>query len=143
MIATKGGLHWGSQGERQHDARPETLIRECDESLCRLGTDRVDLLYLHAPDPKVPIAESAGALAELLKAGKTRSVGASNVSLAQLEEFAAVCPLTACQPKYNMLQREIEADILPWCLAHDVSLVTYWPLMKGLLAGKLRARPCL
>ena len=137
VIATKGGLHWGPAGERVHDARPETLKRECEESLARLGTDRVDLLYLHAPDPAVKIAESAGALRELLEAGKTRAVGASNVSLAQLEEFAAVCPVAACQPHYNMLQREIEADILPWCLAHNVALVVYWPLMKGLLAGKL------
>ncbi|HEY1599041.1 MAG TPA: aldo/keto reductase [Pirellulales bacterium] len=137
VIATKGGLHWGAQKDRQHDARPETLWRECDESLRRLGTDHVDLLYLHAPDPQTPITESAGALAGLLAAGKTRSVGVSNVSLAQLQQFASVCPVTACQPKYNMLQREIEADILPWCQAHEVSLVTYWPLMKGLLAGKL------
>ncbi len=137
IIATKGGLHWGPNGERIHDARPETLKSECDESLRRLGTDRVELLYLHAPDPQVPIADSAGALAELLAAGKTRSVGASNVSLEQLQQFAAACPVTACQPKYNMLQREIEEDIVPWCVAQQVSLVVYWPLMKGLLAGKL------
>ncbi len=137
VIATKGGLHWGERGERLHGGRPETLKRECEESLRRLSTDRVELLYLHAPDPAVPIADSAGALAGLLAAGKTRSVGVSNVSLPQLEQFAAVCPVTACQPKYNMLQREIEAEILPWCQQHGVSLVTYWPLMKGLLAGKL------
>ena len=64
-------------------------------------------------------------------------MGASNVSLAQLQQFAAVCPVTACQPHYNMLLREIENDILPWCQQHQVSLVIYWPLMKGLLAGKL------
>ena len=139
IIATKGGLHWGPKGERLHDGRRETLKRECEESLRRLGTDRVELLYLHAPDPQVPIAESAGALAELLAEGKTRAVGVSNVSLEQLQQFAAVCPVSACQPKYNMLQREIETDILPWCVAQQVSLVIYWPLMKGLLAGKLAA----
>lgn len=137
VIATKGGLHWGPNGERLHDARPETLKRECAESLRRLNTDHIDLLYLHAPDPQVPIAETAGGLAELLAAGKTRAVGVSNVSLAELEQFANVCPVAACQPKYNMLQREIEADVVPWCIAHQVSLVVYWPLMKGLLAGKL------
>ncbi|HEY2838989.1 MAG TPA: aldo/keto reductase, partial [Pirellulales bacterium] len=137
VIATKGGLHWGAAGERVHDARPETLRRECEESLRRLHTDRVDLLYLHAPDPAVPLAESAGALKELLTEGKTRAVGVSNVTLAQLQEFAAACPLNACQPHYNMLQREIERDILPWCVAQQISLVIYWPLMKGLLAGKL------
>lgn len=138
VIATKGGIHWGPDGKQARDARPQTLRRQCDESLRRLGTDRVDLLYLHAPDPNVPLAESAGALAELMAEGKTRSVGLSNASLDQLEEFTAVCPLAAFQPHYNMLQREIEADTLPWCRAQGVSVMVYWPLMKGLLAGKLR-----
>jgi aryl-alcohol dehydrogenase-like predicted oxidoreductase len=137
VIATKCGIHWRPPRTMTLDARPETLRRHCEESLRRLGADHVDLLYLHAPDPKVPLAESAGALGELLQAGKTRAVGVSNVSLGQLEEFAAVCPLSAYQPPYNMLQRQIEADTLPWCVAHDVSVVVYWPLLKGLLAGKL------
>ena len=72
---------------------PATLRRECEESLRRLGTDRVELYYLHAPDPNVPVAESAGELKRLMDEGKTRAVGASNVTLAQLEEFAAECPL--------------------------------------------------
>lgn len=137
VIATKGGIHWDDAGVRRQDARPETLERQCDESLQRLGTDHVDLLYLHAPDPKVPIAESAGALTALLDAGKTRSVGVSNFKIDQLVEFHAVCPITAVQPPYNMLQRGIEAEILPWCIANDVSCINYWPLMKGLLAGQL------
>jgi aryl-alcohol dehydrogenase-like predicted oxidoreductase len=137
VIATKGGIHWDKDGIRGQDARPETLARECDESLRRLGTDHVDLLYLHAPDPNVPIADSAGALRLLLDAGKTRSVGVSNFKIDQLIEFHAVCPITAVQPPYNMLQRGIEAEILPWCIANDVSCINYWPLMKGLLAGKL------
>jgi aryl-alcohol dehydrogenase-like predicted oxidoreductase len=136
VIATKGGFHW-ENGKQVRDGSPATLNRECAESLRRLATDHVDLLYLHAPDPKVPVAESAGALKELLDAGKTRSVGLSNATLPQLREFAAVCPLAAFQPHYNMLQREIEAEELPWCREHGVSVVVYWPLMKGLLAGKL------
>jgi aryl-alcohol dehydrogenase-like predicted oxidoreductase len=96
------------------------------------------LYYLHAPDPQVPVAESAGALRQLLDAGKVRAVGVSNLkSIAQYEPFHAVCPITADQPHYNMLQREIEADRLPWCVAHGVSVCVYWPLMKGFLAGKL------
>ena len=137
VIATKGGLHWDADGKLAHDARPETLRRQCEESLRRLGTDRVELLYLHAPDEKVPVAESAGALRELKAEGKTRAVGVSNVTVAQLEEFAAVCPIAAYQPPYNMLQRGIEADTLPWCREHNVSVLVYWPLLKGLLAGKL------
>ncbi len=137
VIATKGGIHWNPDGTRDQDARPETLKQECERSLIRLNTDHVDLLYLHAPDPKVPIAESAGALRELMEAGKARSIGASNHTVEQLGEFQSVCPLAAVQPRYNMLQRQIEGDILPWCTANDVAAVIYWPLMKGLLAGKL------
>ena len=137
VIATKGGLRWDAAGKQEHDARPETLKQMCEESLRRLETDHVELLYLHAPDPNVPIAESAGGLKQLLDAGKARAIGASNFSLAQLREFAAVCPLSAFQPPYNMLQREIERDTLPWCRENGVSVMVYWPLLKGLLAGKL------
>lgn len=137
VIATKGGLHWDAAGKQAHDASPATLRRQCEESLQRLGTDRVELLYLHAPDEEVPVAESAGALRRLMEEGKTRSVGASNCTLAQLDAFAAECPIAAYQPPYNMLQRDIEADILPWCRRHGVSVLVYWPLMKGLLAGRL------
>jgi aryl-alcohol dehydrogenase-like predicted oxidoreductase len=138
VIATKCGIHW-EPGRRQCvDGRPERIRLEVETSLQRLGTDRVDLLYLHAPDPSLPIEESAGELARLLTEGKTRAVGASNVSLEQLQRFAAACPLSGCQLHYNMLQREIEAEILPWCRAAGVAMFVYWPLMKGLLAGEMR-----
>ncbi len=141
VIATKGGMQWsdGSNGpsQREFDASPERLIEQCEQSLQRLGTDHVDLLYLHAPDVNVPVSESAGALKELMDAGKTRSVGVSNFNVTQLNEFQSVCPISAVQPHYNMLQREIETDILPWCEENKASAFTYWPLMKGLLAGKL------
>lgn len=137
VIATKGGIHWGPDGRQVRDARPETLRRQCEESLRRLGTDRVELLYLHAPDPQVPLAESAGALRRLMEEGKARSIGVSNASVAQLEEFSRACPLTAVQPHYNLLQREIETDLLPWCRERGVAVLVYWPLLKGLLAGKL------
>ena len=136
VIATKGGIHW-ENGKQVRDGRPETIKRQCAESLARLQTDYVDLLYLHAPDPQIPIAETAGAFKELLEAGLTRSVGLSNATPEQLRDFAAVCPLAAYQPHFNMLQREIETSHLPWCVANQVSVIVYWPLMKGLLAGKL------
>jgi aryl-alcohol dehydrogenase-like predicted oxidoreductase len=138
VIATKGGIHWEQPRTQVLDARPETLRRECEESLRRLNTDRVELYYLHAPDPKTPIADSAGALRQLLEEGKTRAVGISNVTLDQIKEFTAVCPIAAIQPPYNMLQREIEEDVIPWCIENRVSVLVYWPLMKGLLAGHLR-----
>jgi aryl-alcohol dehydrogenase-like predicted oxidoreductase len=136
VIATKGGIHWDAAGQRISDARPATLRRECEESLRRLNTDRVDLLYLHAADPTVPVVESAGELKRLMDEGKTRSVGVSNVSLQRMRDFAAVCPLAAYQPCYNMLQREIETDTLPWCREHGIAVCVYWPLMKGLLTAK-------
>jgi len=135
VIATKCGIHWEPGRRQQVDGRPERIRAEVEESLRRLGTDRVDLLYLHAPDPAVPLEDSAGELARLLAAGRTRAVGVSNVSLEQARRFATACPLSACQLHFNMLQREICADILPWCRAEGVAMVVYWPLMKGLLAG--------
>ncbi|MBC8872069.1 MAG: aldo/keto reductase [Planctomycetes bacterium] len=137
VIATKGGIHWDAEGKQVLDGRPDTLRRECEESLKRLQTDRVELLYLHGPDPATPVAESAGALKELMEEGKTRCIGVSNLQIEQLEEFHAVCPIAAFQPPYNMLQRQIEKDTLPWCREHGVSVMVYWPLLKGLLAGKL------
>ncbi len=137
VIATKGGVHWNAEKQNVNDARPETIKRQCEESLQRLGTDRVELYYLHSPDPKTPVAETAGAIAELMAEGKVLSAGISNHSLDQTEAFHAVCPLSAVQLPYNMLQRDIEEETLPWCRLHNVSMMVYWPLMKGLLAGKL------
>lgn len=138
VIATKCGLGWDQNLQRVLDGRPQTLHRQFEESLRRLQVEHCDLLYLHAPDPHVPVTESAGALLEIMQSGKTRLVGVSNFSLQQIREFHNVCPISVIQPPYNMLQRQIEQDLIPWCQQHDVSLATYWPLMKGLLAGKLK-----
>jgi aryl-alcohol dehydrogenase-like predicted oxidoreductase len=144
VIAGKCGIHWEPDATKTPprrqvvDGRPERLRQEVAESLARLGTDRLDLLYLHAPDPTIPIEESAGELRRILEAGKARAIGLSNASVEQLGRFAVECPLSACQMHFNMLQREIEREILPWCRNHDVALVVYWPLMKGLLAGRMR-----
>ena len=143
VIAGKCGIHWEPDASRDPprrqvlDGRPERIRAEVEESLARLGTDRLDLLYLHAPDPTIPIEESAGELRRLLDTGKARAIGLSNASREQLERFAAVCPLSACQLHFNMLQREIEREILPWCMREGVAMVVYWPLMKGLLTGTM------
>ena len=136
VLATKGGIHWIA-GKQARCGRPETLRRECDESLRRLQTDRIDLYYLHAPDPNVPIEESAGAIGELIQQGKVLSAGLSNANAELLGRFHRACPLSAYQPHFNMLQREIEDAQLPWCVEHGVAVIVYWPLMKGLLAGHL------
>jgi aryl-alcohol dehydrogenase-like predicted oxidoreductase len=143
VIAGKCGIHWEPDAAQTPprrqvvDGSPARIRAEVEESLRRLGTDRFDLLYLHAPDPAVPIEESAGELRRLQEQGKARAIGLSNGSRQSLERFAAACPLAACQLPFNMLQREIEQDILPWCIEQGVGLVVYWPLMKGLLAGKM------
>ena len=138
VVASKGGIHWDSDGVRHFNGRPERIIEECETSLQRMQIDTIDLFYLHATDPDVPVAESAGAFSDLLAAGKIRSVGVSNLSVDELDEFWNVCPFVAVQPPYNMLQRDIESTVIPWSLAHQVSVINYWPLMKGLLAGKIR-----
>lgn len=137
VIATKGGIHYNAGRKQEQDARPETLTRECDESLARLGVNHVELWYLHAPDPKTPLAESAGAVRRLVESGKIRAAGLSNCTLPELREFHAICPVAAVQLPYNMLQRDIEEDTLPWCRAQGISVTAYWPLMKGLLAGRI------
>jgi aryl-alcohol dehydrogenase-like predicted oxidoreductase len=137
VIATKCGIHY-ENGAMVTDNRPERLRLECDESLRRLGTDRVELLYLHAPDDKVPVADSAATLRGLMEEGKTLSIGISNFTVEQMEEFHGVCPITATQMPYNMLQRDIEKRTIPWCRERNIAVMIYWPLMKGLLAGKLQ-----
>lgn len=136
VLATKVGVYWDSDGTHKLTGRPELLRRHFEESLRRLKVGEVDLLYLHAPAEDAPLADTAGLFRDLLAEGKTRAVGVSNLSVAQMETFAAVCPFVACQVRYNWLQREIEADILPWCRSHHVSVVAYEPLALGLLTGK-------
>lgn len=135
FIAGKCGIHWEPGRKQCIDGRPERIRREVEESLGRLGTDYLDLLYLHAPDPGVNLEVSMAELERLRSEGLARAVGVSNVSLDQLAIAAEACSLSACQLPYNMLQREIERDIVPWCHVHGVAIVAYWPLMKGLLAG--------
>lgn len=138
VVATKCGIHWAEDGSRVNDASPERLKLEAETSLRRLQMDSVDLMYLHSADGRTPVAESAGALLELKTRGLTRAVGISNLSPDDLVAFHSVCPVSVVQYRYNLLQREIETAIIPWCLREQVAVVAYWPLMKGLLAGKIR-----
>ena len=136
-IASKCGIHWQAGKKQTVDGRPETIIREVKESLLRLQLENIDLLYLHTPDPKIPIEESAGALRRLLDEGVARAVGLSNGSVEECKLFAETCPLTACQRHFNMLQQEIRPALLPYCQSERIAMVTYWPLMKGLLTGRM------
>jgi aryl-alcohol dehydrogenase-like predicted oxidoreductase len=136
VIATKGGLR--REGERLvRDASPEWLRQGVDASLRALGVDVIDLYQVHWPDPNTPFAETAGALGELVAAGKIRHVGVSNFSPQQMEAFAEHGPLETLQPPYHMFRREIEEAVLPYCRDHDIGVLVYGPLAHGLLAGAM------
>lgn len=138
VVASKAGMHWEANGQRKFDASPPRILSQCEESLQRLGVDRIGVYYLHALDPKTPLADSAGAFAGLLEQGKIGCVGVSNLSVAEMETFASACPISVVQPPFNMLQQQIRGDLIPWCQERDIAVVSYWPLMKGLLAGGIR-----
>ncbi|MFC0452373.1 aldo/keto reductase [Rhodococcus jostii] len=136
VIATKGGLRRTDSG-LVRDASPDWLRRGVDASLTALGVDHIDLYQVHWPDPAVPVAETAGALAELVAAGKIGHVGVSNYDTAQMEEFAATLPVETVQPPYHLFRRDVEAELLPHCRARDIGVLVYGPLAHGLLTGTL------
>jgi aryl-alcohol dehydrogenase-like predicted oxidoreductase len=138
IIATKCGIRWAPDGSRINDASPARIRVEIEESLQRLNMEYVDLYYLHSGDGKTAIGDIAAELDSIRKSGKCKTVGVSNLSFADLQAFHQVCPVSVVQYKYNMLQRVMEEEILPWCQQNQVSTAIYWPLMKGLLAGKMR-----
>ncbi len=135
MIATKGGLRPAPGGGVQRDASPDWVRQGVDESLRALGTDHIDLYQIHWPDPKVPFSETAGALADLVAAGKIRHVGVSNFDAEQMEEFSRTLAVETLQPPYHLFRRDIEASILPYAQAHDIGVLVYGPLAHGLLSG--------
>jgi aryl-alcohol dehydrogenase-like predicted oxidoreductase len=139
FLATKCGLSRGPDGSAQVDNRPETIRSSCDASLARLGTDYIDLFYLHRIDRKVPIEESAGALAELVQAGKIRHAGLSECSVATLRRACAVMPIAAVQSEYSIWSRDPEDGMLAACDELGVSFVAYSPLGRGFLAENFRS----
>jgi aryl-alcohol dehydrogenase-like predicted oxidoreductase len=136
-LASKCGMT-GVNGVRVIDGRPETLRRSCEESLTRLRTDVIDLYYLHRWDRKVPIEDSVGALADLVRAGKVRAIGLSEVSAASLRRAHAVHPISALQNEYSLWSRNPEIAGLKACRELGVALVAFSPLARAFLTGKLR-----
>jgi aryl-alcohol dehydrogenase-like predicted oxidoreductase len=134
FIATKYGIVW-KDGTLNIDNRPESVAASLDASLGRLGTDHVDLFYLHRIDRTVPIEESVGALAKLVKAGKIRHLGLSECSVETLKRAHAVHPIAAVQVEYSVWFREPERELLPACRSLGVGFVAYSPLGRGFLAG--------
>ncbi|GIW96986.1 MAG: general stress protein [Pirellulaceae bacterium] len=138
VIASKVGQYFDARRVRHIDGRPPTLLRHAQQVLRRLGVSAVDIMYLHQPDPHVPLAESAGAIAEIVRRGMARYGGVSNVDAEQLRQFVRHCPQTiVVQPPFNMLQQRCLHELQPVCQEKRISVVGYWVLMKGLLAGKL------
>jgi aryl-alcohol dehydrogenase-like predicted oxidoreductase len=136
QIATKFGIVRDEHGVRL-DGHPDHVRGHCDGSLGRLGVDVIDLYYLHRVDPEVPIAETIGAMATLVTAGKVRHLGVSEVTPDQLEQAVAVHPISAVQFEWSMLWREPEGDIIPAARRLGAGLVPYSPLGRGLLTGTL------
>jgi aryl-alcohol dehydrogenase-like predicted oxidoreductase len=138
VIASKVGLEW-RDGQPFRNSSRERILREIDDSLRRLRTDVIDVYQVHWPDPKVPIEETAETMHMLLRQGKIRAIGCSNFSVAEMDRFRQVAPLHVVQPPYNLFERAIEADILPYCLEHNITTFGYGALCRGLLSGRMRA----
>ncbi|MCX8004277.1 MAG: aldo/keto reductase [Burkholderiaceae bacterium] len=137
VLASKCGMT-GVDGKRVIDGRPETLRRTCEESLRRLQTDVIDLYYLHRWDKKVPIEDSIGALSDLVRAGKVRAIGLSEVSATTLRRAHAVHPVAAVQSEYSLWTRNPEIAVLDACRELGAAFVAFSPLARGFLTGTLR-----
>jgi len=151
-ILTKCGMRWeGNKGEYFFTTNDnsgiqreiyvysgkDSIIAECEESLKRLGIDYIDLYQVHWPDPTTPIEEAMEAFSILLKQGKIRAAGVSNYSVEQMVKASGVVELSSNQVPYSMVRREIEEDVVPWCLENDCGILAYSPLQRGLLTGKI------
>jgi aryl-alcohol dehydrogenase-like predicted oxidoreductase len=136
VIATKVGLDW-KDGKPFRNAGRARIMKEVDDSLRRLQTEAIDLYQVHWPDATTPIEETAEAMAALLKAGKIRAIGVSNFSPAQMDAFRAVAPLHTAQPPYNLFERNVDNDVLPYCRENAMGVLAYGALCRGLLAGRM------
>jgi aryl-alcohol dehydrogenase-like predicted oxidoreductase len=137
VIATKTGLEW-KESKVFRNASRHRIMQEVENSLRRLRTDYIDIYQVHWPDPLVPIEETAEAMQALLDAGKICAIGVSNFSVAQIEKFRRIAPVHFVQPPYNLFEREIEGELLPYCGKSDLATLTYGALCRGLLSGKLQ-----
>jgi aryl-alcohol dehydrogenase-like predicted oxidoreductase len=137
VLASKVGMAFDASRNRIIDGRPETLRRQTDTLLTRLDRETVDILYLHAPDPRTDLSDSAGCIQELVQSGRARYAGVSNVNAQQMDQFVQACPSTVIvQPPFNMLQQSSLCGLADALNRHQVGSAVYWVLMKGLLAGK-------
>ena len=138
VLATKGGMFRNAQGQREIDGRPDAIRQHCEESLQRLQTDVVDVYYLHRWDKRLPVEESVGAVAELVKAGKVQTIGLSEVSATTIRKAHRVHPITAVQTEYSLWTRNPEVAVIDTCRELGITLVAFSPLGRGFLTGGLR-----
>jgi aryl-alcohol dehydrogenase-like predicted oxidoreductase len=136
VIATKGGLRMTDDG-LVRDSSPSWIRHGVAASLDALGVDHIDIYQVHWPDSKVPFAETADALQEIVDAGKVRHVGVSNYDAAQMAEFAQTRPVETLQPPYDLFRPDIEDEILPYAQEHDIGVLVYGALAHGLLTGAM------
>jgi aryl-alcohol dehydrogenase-like predicted oxidoreductase len=138
ILATKVGIEWRN-GSLARNASRERILREVEDSLRRLQTSYIDIYQVHWPDPLVPIEETAETMLRLFQQGKIRAIGVSNYSPQQMDRFRAVAPLHTDQPPYNLFERQIDRDVLPYLRENRISALVYGPLCRGLLTGKMKA----
>jgi aryl-alcohol dehydrogenase-like predicted oxidoreductase len=138
VLATKVGIDW-TKGRIERNSTPQRILKEFEDSLRRLQTDYIDIYQVHWPDPLVPIEETAATLRRLYEQGRIRAIGVSNYSPEQMTRFESAAPVHTIQPPYNLFEREIESDVLPYALGHDITTITYGALCRGLLSGSMQA----
>lgn len=137
QIATKLGLEWDDEKNIRRNSSRKRILQEVEDSLQRLQTDYIDIYQIHWPDLKTDFEETAETMLELYEDGKIRAIGVSNYSPGQMWEFQKAAPIHVCQPPYNLFERGIEKDLIPYCRDHNISLLTYGALCRGLLTGKM------
>ena len=136
IIATKCSLLWNDKREKIGCLKAESIRKECEESLKRLGVEVIDLYQMHWPDPEKDMEEGWGEMARLQKQGKVRYIGVCNYNTAQLDRIRKIAPVASLQPPYNMNNRGVEKDLLGYCAKNNIGVVTYSPMQRGLLTGK-------
>ena len=136
FIATKCGLLWNDRKEKVNCLKSQSIRQECHASLKRLGVEVIDLYQMHWPEPLQDTEQAWEEMAKLADEGKVRYIGVSNFNIDQIERIRKIAPVASLQPKYNMLHREIEDNVLAYCAENNIGLITYSPMERGLLTGK-------
>jgi aryl-alcohol dehydrogenase-like predicted oxidoreductase len=139
LVFTKCSMRWHEDRSIYRSLNAKSLQEELENSLRRLGVDTIDLYQIHWPNPEAELDEGWETLARFKEEGKVRHIGVSNFTVAQMKRVQAIAPITSLQPPYSMLRRNIEAEVLPFCLENGIGVINYSPMLSGLLTGKMTA----